>query len=58
MLVSVMSVKAVGVWVGFGSGVTWCHSVCMFCDPVVTPAFVVKVICQWRKHVFLLVVPK
>ena len=36
MLVSVMSVYVVGVWVYVGSGTTWCHSVCVFCDPVVT----------------------
>ena len=36
MLVSVGSVYVVGVWVCVGSGTTWCHSVCLFCDPVVT----------------------
>jgi hypothetical protein len=35
MLVSVMSAWVVGVWVYVGSGTTWCHLVCVFCDPVV-----------------------
>jgi hypothetical protein len=34
--VSAMSVSAVGVWLYVGSGTTWCHSACVFCDPVVT----------------------
>ena len=33
---SVMSAWVVGVWVCVGSSTTWCHSVCVFCDPVVT----------------------
>lgn len=36
MLVSVGSALAVGVWIYVGSGATWCHSVCVVCDPVVT----------------------
>ena len=36
MLVSVLSACVVGVWLCVGSSTTWCHSVCVVCDPVVT----------------------
>ena len=36
MLESVESEQVVGVWLDVGSGTTSCHSVCVFCDPVVT----------------------
>jgi hypothetical protein len=36
MMVSVLSARVVGVWICVGSSTTWCHLVCMFCDPVVT----------------------
>jgi hypothetical protein len=28
-----------GEWLYVGSGTTWCHSVCVFCDPVVALTF-------------------
>ena len=35
-VLSALSVWIDGVRVGVGSTSTWCHSICVVCDPVVT----------------------
>ena len=52
MLVSVLSVYVDGVKVGVGSSVTWCNSIFLVCDPVVTWNQLGEIEARWRDWMF------